>query len=64
MLHMKNVALVISLQYELVNFFLQDNTRSHGMLGDNGRRGGGGEEEEEESSTERSDVIRFTAHLE
>lgn len=42
MLHMKNVALVISLQYELVNFFLQDNTRSHGMLGDNGRRGGGG----------------------
>lgn len=34
------------------------------MLGDNGRTGGRGEEEEEESSTERSDVIRFTAHLE
>lgn len=60
MLHMKNVALVISQQYELVNFFCRT---QHPKSGDDGRQweDGGGEEE---SSGERSNVIRFRAHLE
>lgn len=57
---MKNVALVISQQYEQVNFFCRT---QHSKSRDDGRQweDGGGEEE---SSGERSNVIRFRAHLE
>lgn len=57
MLHMKNVALVISQQYELVNFFCRTQHSESRDAGKQWEDGGGGE-------GSYTDVIRSTAHLE